>query len=85
MVESRAVVMHRGGHTAGGLSKTDLKYNKKGEIVSKKKSQQEKKNPWIQAVQKAEKKLVKKGDLVKGEFHPVTGKLLTEARKIYSK
>ena len=43
-------------HTAGGLTKGDLKY-KDGEIVSKDKSKSEKKNPWIEAVKKAKKSL----------------------------
>ena len=38
-VGSRAQVMHgTAHHTAGGLTKADLKYNKAGRIVSKKKS-----------------------------------------------
>ena len=71
-------------HTAGGLTKKDLKMNPKtGEIVSKAKAKGEKKNPWIQAVSKARKELIKEGKLTKGEFHPVTGALLTRAREIY--
>jgi len=36
---SRAEVMHdKAKHTSGGLTKKDLKYNKQGRIVSKKKS-----------------------------------------------
>jgi hypothetical protein len=39
-VGSRAQVMHgTAEQTSGGLTKTDLKYNKSGRIVSKKKSQ----------------------------------------------
>lgn len=38
-VGSRAKVMHGNAHhTSGGLTKSDLKYNKEGRIVSKKKS-----------------------------------------------
>lgn len=38
-VGSRAQVMHdTAHHTSGGLTKTDLKYNKWGRIVSRKKS-----------------------------------------------
>lgn len=38
-VGSRAQVMHgTAHHTSGGLTKTDLKYNKSGRIVSRKKS-----------------------------------------------
>ena len=51
------------------------------EMVAKAKD--EKKNPWIVAVGKARKELIKEGRLEKGEFHPVTGVLLTRARQIY--
>ena len=38
-VGSRAQVMHgNADHTSGGLKKGDLKYNKSGRIVSRKKS-----------------------------------------------
>jgi DVNP family len=78
-VGSRAQVYHGNAtHTAGGLTKKDLKM-KDGEIVSKKKAKDEKKNPWIQAVAKAKKELDIKG------FALVQGKLLTRAREIYSK
>jgi len=78
-VGSRAQVYHGNAtHTAGGLTKKDLKM-KDGEIVSKKKAKDEKKNPWIQAVAKAKKELGIKG------FALVQGKLLTRAREIYSK
>lgn len=43
-VGSRAQVMHgTAHHTSGGLTKGDLKYNKWGRIVSRKKSQKAKK------------------------------------------
>jgi hypothetical protein len=43
-VGSRAQVMHgTAKRTSGGLTKKDLKYNKSGEIVSKKKSEKMKK------------------------------------------
>jgi hypothetical protein len=43
-VGSRAQVMHGSAHhTSGGLTKTDLKYNKWGRIVSRKKSTMAKK------------------------------------------
>jgi len=78
-VGSRAQVYHGNAtHTAGGLTKKDLKM-KDGELVSKKKAKDEKKNPWIQAVAKAKKELGIKG------FALVQGKLLTRAREIYSK
>ena len=64
--------------TAGGLKKKDLKMVK-GEIVSKAKSKDEKKNPWIKAVAKAKKELGIKG------FALVQGPLLAKAREIYSK
>ncbi len=56
-IGSRAQVYHGNAtETAGGLKKKDLKMVKKtGEIVSKSKSKDEKKNPWIKAVAKAKK------------------------------
>jgi hypothetical protein len=79
-IGSRAQVYHgNADQTAGGLTKKDLKMDKKGEIVSKSKSKGEKKNPWIKAVAKAKKELGIKG------FALVQGPLLTKAREIYSK
>ena len=80
-VGSRAEVYHGNAtETAGGLKKKDLKMVKKtGEIVSKAKSKDEKKNPWIKAVAKAKKDLGIKG------FALVQGPLLAKAREIYSK
>jgi hypothetical protein len=76
---SRAQVYHGNAtETAGGLKKKDLKMVK-GEIVSKSKSKDEKKNPWIKAVAKAKKELGIKG------FALVQGPLLAKAREIYSK
>lgn len=44
-VGSRAQVMHgTADHTSGGLTKSDLKYNKWGRIVSRKKSMKAKKD-----------------------------------------
>ena len=59
-IGSRAQVMHgTAHHTSGGLTKSDLKYNKAGRIVSRKKS----------ASAKKEKRLVKLGfKTVKGKF-----------------
>jgi hypothetical protein len=59
-IGSRAQVMHgTAHHTTGGLTKTDLKYNKAGRIVSRKKS----------ATAKKDKRLVKLGfKTVKGKF-----------------
>lgn len=61
-VGSRAQVMHGTAKmTSGGLTKSDLKYNKNGNIVSKKKSEDAKKN--------INKNLFSKGyKPVKGEF-----------------
>ena len=78
-VGTRAQVYHgTAHHTAGGLTKSSLK-KKDGEIVSKRKSSDEKSNPWIKAVGKAKKALGIKG------FALVQGPLLTKAREIYSK
>jgi hypothetical protein len=59
-IGSRAQVMHgTAHHTSGGLTKSDLKYNKAGRIVSRKKS----------ATAKKDKRLVKLGfKTVKGKF-----------------
>ena len=50
-----------------------------GELVSKTKSKDQKKNPWIKAVAKAKKELGITG------FALVQGKLLERAREIYKK
>ena len=48
-VGSRAQVMHgTADHTSGGLTKKDLKYNKHGRIVSRKKSQKAKKEKRLE-------------------------------------
>lgn len=48
-VGSRAQVMHgTAHHTSGGLTKGDLKYNKYGRIVSRKKSQKAKKEKRLE-------------------------------------
>jgi hypothetical protein len=79
VVGSRAQVYHGNADvTPGGLKKKDLKIVK-GEIVSKAKSKDEKKNPWIKAVAKAKKELGIKG------FALIQGKLLDKARSIYKK
>jgi len=78
-IGSRAQVYHgNADRTAGGLTKKDLKM-KDGEIVSKAKSKDEKKNPWIKAVAKAKKELGIKG------FALVQGPLLAKSREIYAK
>jgi len=79
VVGSRAQVYHGNADvTPGGLKKKDLKM-KKGELVSKAKSKDEKTNPWIKAVAKAKKELGLKG------FHLLQGPLLAKAREIYKK
>ena len=78
-VGSRAQVYHGNAtHTAGGLTKKELKM-KDGELVSKKKAKGSKSNPWIKAVAKAKKELGITG------FALVQGELLKRAREIYSK
>ena len=48
-VGSRAQVMHgTANHTSGGLTKGDLKYNKYGRIVSRKKSMKAKKDKRLE-------------------------------------
>ena len=48
-VGSRAQVMHgTAHHTSGGLTKKDLKYNKNGRIVSRKKSMKAKKEKRLE-------------------------------------
>jgi hypothetical protein len=48
-VGSRAQVMHgTANHTSGGLTKKDLKYNKWGRIVSRKKSAHAKKTKRLE-------------------------------------
>jgi hypothetical protein len=65
-IGSRAQVMHGSAHhTSGGLTKGDLKYNKHGRIVSRKKS----------AKAKKEKRLEKAGYKTrKGKFGAVKTK-----------
>jgi hypothetical protein len=84
-IGSRAQVMHgTAHHTEGGLIKKDLKLHpKSGEIVSRHKSKIEKKNPWIQAVQKAKRAL----KIKKKEFVLVSkgSPLYEKAKEIYMK
>lgn len=48
-IGSRAQVMHgTAHHTSGGLTKKDLKYNKNGRIVSRKKSMKAKKEKRLE-------------------------------------
>jgi hypothetical protein len=72
-VGTRAQVMHgTAHHTPGGLTKTDLKYNKWGRIVSKAKS----------AKAKRENRLVKLGfKTQKGKFGVVKSKKTRKSKK----
>jgi hypothetical protein len=72
-VGTRAQVMHNTAHhTPGGLTKSDLKYNKWGRIVSKAKS----------AKAKKENRLVKLGfKTQKGKFGIVKSKKTRKAKK----
>lgn len=82
-IGSRAQVFHgNADQTSAGLTRKDLKLNPKGEIVSKAKSKDEKKNPWIQAVAKAKKSL----GIPKKEFVLVTkgSELYKKAKSFYS-
>jgi hypothetical protein len=86
-IGSRAQVYHgNADRTAGGLTKKDL-VMKDGEIRSKAKSKDEKKNPWIKAVAKARTELgIKKkgGSFV--DYIPKKGSELYKlAKEIYSK
>jgi hypothetical protein len=83
---SRAQVFHgTADRTAGGLTKKDLKMAK-GEIVSKAKSKDEKKNPWIKAVAAAKKKLgVKKSSDFDDHIPKKGTDLYKVAKQIYSK
>jgi len=66
--------------TAGGLKKKELKKDRKsGEIVSKAKSKDEKKNPGTKARANAKNDRGSKG------FALVQGPRLAKAREIYSK
>ena len=87
---SRAEVMHKKvSHTSGDLTASKLKVNpKSGEIVSKAKSKQGKKNDWAKATKKARDEMIKKGDIEKGEMVlfnvGAKGKKLYELAKKYS-
>jgi hypothetical protein len=72
-IGSRAQVMHGSAHhTSGGLTKTDLKYNKWGRIVSRKKSTMAKKT----------RRLEKAGyKAKKGSFGVVKTKKAKKAKK----
>lgn len=75
--------------TSGGLTIKDLKLSKSsGEIVSKKKATQGRKNDWAKATAKARAKMVKDGDIEKSEMvlfnqGPKGKKLYELARKFY--
>lgn len=76
-------------HTPGGLDKKDIKVKRLSNgggkrYVSKIKSAQAKKNPWIKAVKQARKKLGLEGFVVINRDKD--GKqLYKEAKKIYAK
>merc|ERR1712167_384256 len=55
------VLKGRKAKTVGGLTAKDLTKNKHGKVVSKKRSQFAKTNPWIAAVKKARAALKIKG------------------------
>jgi hypothetical protein len=55
--------------TSGGLTIKDLKLSKSsGEIVSKKKATQGRKNDWAKCTAKARKQMIEDGDIEKGEM-----------------
>ena len=87
---SRAEVFHKKvGHTSGDLTASKLKLNpKSGEIVSKAKSKQGKKNDWAKSTKKARDEMIKKGLIEKGEMVLFNvgpkGKMLYELAKKYS-
>merc|ERR1712185_505302 len=66
--------------TASGLKKTDLVQTKTGKIVSKKRSLNGKKSPWIAACQKARKELKIKGFAVVKKGTP----LYKKAKELYA-
>lgn len=76
-------------HTPGGLTIKDLKLSKSsGEIVSKKKATQGRKNDWAKATAKARKQMIEDGEIEKSEMvlfnQGAKGKRLYElAKKFY--
>lgn len=75
-------------HTSGGLTIKDLKLSKSsGEIVSKKKATQGRKNDWAKATAKARAQMIKDGDIEKGEMvlfnQGAKGKKLYELAKMF--
>jgi hypothetical protein len=74
--------------TSGGLTIKDLKLSKSsGEIVSKKKATQGRKNDWAKATAKARKDMVDDGTINKDEMvlfnQGAKGKKLYELTKMY--
>ena len=71
--------------TSGGLTKNDLRKNKNGRVVSKKRSARGQKNKWANALRAARKALNIKG------FQAIGGKstkgqaLLKKVRSLYRK
>jgi methionyl-tRNA synthetase len=75
-------------HTSGGLTIKDMKVSKSsGEVVSKKKATQGKKNDWAKATAKARKDMVEDGTIKKDEMvlfnQGPKGKRLYELTKMY--
>ena len=87
---SRAEVFHKKvSHTSGDLTVSKLKLNPtSGEIVSKAKSKQGKKNDWAKSTKKARDEMIQKGLIEKGEMVLFNvgpkGKMLYELAKKYS-
>merc|ERR1711904_113507 len=78
----RKVLVLRGTKekTSSGLTAQDLYKNKRGKVVSKKKSAQMKKSPWIQAVAQARKTLKITGFAVIKKGTP----LYTKAKEFFN-
>ena len=75
-------------HTSGGLTIKDLKLSKSsGEIVSKKKASQGRKNDWAKATAKARKEMIAQGLIEKDEMvlfnQGPKGKKLYELAKMH--
>ena len=81
------MVMHgTAKHTSGGLTKKDLKYNKNGEIVSRKKSTTAKKkeSPLLKAWRQAVKKVSAEPKYA-GKFNKLnkSGAFYKAVKKVY--
>lgn len=82
-IGTRAEVLHgEAHHTPGGLTIKQLKLSKSsGEIVSKKKASQGRKNDWAKATAKAREQLIKDGVIEKNEM--VLFNQGTKGKKLY--